>query len=369
MAETISPLSPKARLNAICPYFTMFPLSFPYHVIGASSQTAVVLDPFCGRGTTLYASRLLGRKAYGIDSSPVAVAVSAAKLAHATPEAVLGELESALSGPAAPETPRGSFWASAYHKSTLEEICRVRSFLMADCSTPSRVLLRALLLGALHGPLPKKLENAGYLSNQMPRTFASKPSYSERFWRARNLTPPRLQVRSVVARRAHRFLREAPPAPEGIVVPGDSRSATSYGGLSGVTTVITSPPYYGLNTYVTDQWIRNWFLGGPEAPDRQLDKQFSHQSPEAFAADLREVWRNCASVSQPGARLVVRFGSISCRSAVHHETILGSFDGTRWVLQSVLPAGSAQHGHRQATQMRVKTAPREEIDLELKLDA
>jgi DNA modification methylase len=66
-------------LNGICPYFTMFPLTFPQKVLKRHSSSGdVVLDPFAGRGTTLYAARLLGLGAYGIDSNPVAVAISEA---------------------------------------------------------------------------------------------------------------------------------------------------------------------------------------------------------------------------------------------------------------------------------------------------
>ena len=46
-------------------------------------------------------------------------------------------------------------------------------------------MLRAICLGALHGPLSKSPDQRGYFSNQMPRTFASKPDYSVRFWRER----------------------------------------------------------------------------------------------------------------------------------------------------------------------------------------
>jgi hypothetical protein len=40
-------------LNAVCPYFTMFPLDFPIAVLrelGASrKRKGIVVDPFCGR--------------------------------------------------------------------------------------------------------------------------------------------------------------------------------------------------------------------------------------------------------------------------------------------------------------------------------
>src|SRR5258708_39580682 len=78
-------LHPKVRLNAICPYFTMFPLWFPFKVLQAAKETDVVYDPFCGRGTTNYAARLLGIPSYGVDSNPVAHAIAQAKLIQVKP--------------------------------------------------------------------------------------------------------------------------------------------------------------------------------------------------------------------------------------------------------------------------------------------
>src|SRR5215211_4346599 len=76
-------------LNAICAYFTMFPLEFPYKILSAHAQSNQwVLDPFCGRGTTNYASRLLGLSTIGIDSHPLAVALSQAKLATTNTPAI-----------------------------------------------------------------------------------------------------------------------------------------------------------------------------------------------------------------------------------------------------------------------------------------
>src|SRR5262249_14425531 len=42
-------------LNGVCPYFTMFPLAFPFAVLRRHAAPGdLVLDPFCGRGTTGY---------------------------------------------------------------------------------------------------------------------------------------------------------------------------------------------------------------------------------------------------------------------------------------------------------------------------
>lgn len=79
---------PVGRLNAICPYYTVFPLDFPYRQLVKASPKDWVLDPFCGRGTTNFAARLLGLPSVGIDSNPVAVAIAEAKLTHPTPAGI-----------------------------------------------------------------------------------------------------------------------------------------------------------------------------------------------------------------------------------------------------------------------------------------
>ncbi len=73
---------PLKALNAVCPYYTMFPLDFPLRTLaGRARKGDWVADPFCGRGTTNFAARLLGLPSVGVDSSPVAVALTQAKLA------------------------------------------------------------------------------------------------------------------------------------------------------------------------------------------------------------------------------------------------------------------------------------------------
>lgn len=68
------------RLNTICPYYTMYPLQFPLRVLRDAQPKKWVLDPFCGRGTTNFAARLLGMNTVGFDTSPIAVAIASAKL-------------------------------------------------------------------------------------------------------------------------------------------------------------------------------------------------------------------------------------------------------------------------------------------------
>ena len=88
----ISPLAYNRdyALNAICPYFTMFPLEYPVRIIRRhKSGSPVVVDPFCGRGTTIYAARRAGLRSYGFDVSPIAVAIARAKLSSASAQAIV----------------------------------------------------------------------------------------------------------------------------------------------------------------------------------------------------------------------------------------------------------------------------------------
>jgi hypothetical protein len=47
------------------------------------------------------------------------------------------------------------------------QVCKLREAFLEDCSSPPRVMLRAILLGALHGPLNKGKPT--YLSNHPER--------------------------------------------------------------------------------------------------------------------------------------------------------------------------------------------------------
>ena len=145
-------------LNGICPYFTMFPLEFPLTVLSRHAKRGeAVLDPFAGRGTTLYAGRLRGLHAYGIDSNPVAAAISEAKLANTSPGRVIAAARRILSEiPDVCDIPQGEFWRRAFHDNVLNNLCRLRAGLLFNCESDARKALRALILGALHGPRAKQ---------------------------------------------------------------------------------------------------------------------------------------------------------------------------------------------------------------------
>lgn len=217
--------APDDALNAICPYWTMFPLDFPLQALADGGPGEWVLDPFCGRGTTLFAARKLGMGTVGIDSNAVAAAIAQAKLVSPRPASVVRLARELLDGPAVQE-PEGEFWRWAYSPGVLQSLCRLRDGLQGR-EDRIAVALRGVLLGCLHGQLNKRA--ASYLSNQMPRTYATKPAAAVRFWRSREMRPPEVDVLDVIARHARRRYARAPAPVPGTVLPRRcGRSACGY---------------------------------------------------------------------------------------------------------------------------------------------
>ncbi|MBF2734720.1 MAG: hypothetical protein ISN26_01265 [Betaproteobacteria bacterium AqS2] len=101
-------------------------------------------------------------------------------------------------------------------------------------------------------------------------------------------------------------------------------------------------------TYITDQWLRHWFLGGAADVDYKNDRQVLHSNPQDYINDIRRVWNNVADGCKPNAKMVIRFGGISSRPDDPLDLIKKSFHGTRWRLSTIKNAGTALEGKRQA---------------------
>ena len=355
--------APELRLNAVCPYYTMYPLSFPLDELKAAQSGEVVLDPFCGRGTTLFAARLQGLEAVGIDLNPVAVAIARAKLASTTPGRVTNLAKELIASHQGAEIPKGRFWTLAFDEKTLRDVCALRAGLQTAGEGHTASLLRAVFLGALHGPRNKG--EPSYLSNQMPRSYATKPEPAVRFWEKHELLPAAIDVSNVLKRRVDRVLTATVPGVTGRVIQGDARTALC-GTRRRFSRVITSPPYLGMRTYLPDQWLRNWALGGEPAPEYALAGQIASQHPETFAQELADAWTAISERCLPGARMTVRFGALPSIPVEPSKVIADSLRRSEasWEVVETRSAGAAHNGRRQADQFSPEaSAPIAETDV------
>ncbi|KAA3629943.1 MAG: hypothetical protein DWQ09_02095 [Proteobacteria bacterium] len=367
---------PQYKLNAVCPYYTMFPLEFPLTILKQASQDTVVFDPFCGRGTTNYAAQTLGIASYGHDSSPIAVAIAKAKLAVTDPTEVLSLMGRLLEEEHRSAVPQGEFWEWAFHPETLQDLCKLREGLMALPETDASIMLRAILMGCLHGPLTKDLGNPSYFSNQMPRTFASKPEYSIRYWKQRGMNPRFVDVRIPIRKKVGLVLGHAIEGHSSVnnIRCVDSRDYAGYRDIQQpIDLVISSPPYYGMRTYVQDQWLRHWLIGGPETIAYEATGQVDHLSPKGFAESLSVVWDNIYNKASDDVRMVIRFGGLASRKADYDQIFRNSIEQSAgdWYIYYSRNAGNASRGRRQADVMgsRTKTTAIEEKDYFIRLRA
>jgi hypothetical protein len=304
-------MNERHRFHSICPYFAMFPEAFVRrNVLAWSKRGDVILDPFSGRGTTVFESLLNGRRALGCDTNPVAVCLSKAKadppkLTELLERIADLEHECHFFTSNAPEV-TAEFFTLCFHERTLQQLL----FLMEKLNwrkSRTDCFIAALSLGCLHGESHK---TELCFSNRMPRTISTKPGYSVRWWQKNGCLPPDRDVFSILrVCTEYRYQSPLPPL-KGRVVEGDARRAgallRSYRGR--VNLVITSPPYLDITDYHEDQWLRLWFLGGAAKPIAGQGKDDRHRRAEAYWRFLGEAWAGIASLLKDSAQVVVRIG-------------------------------------------------------------
>ena len=319
------------RFHSICPYFAMFPETFVRrNVLAWSKRGDVVLDPFSGRGTTVFESLINGRKAIGCDTNPVAVCLSKAKADPPKLEEIiarLSELEakSARFSCESAET-TDEFFTLCFHEETLRHLLFLKKKLdwresRTDC------FIAALALGCLHG---ESHRTELCFSNRMPRTISTKPAYSVRWWRHHECMPPERDVFSILRASADYRYQSPLPSLKGRVVEGDVRRVgtmlRSY--KERVKLVITSPPYLDITDYHEDQWLRLWFLGGAMKPQSGQGKDDRHRVVERYWKFLGEAWAGIAPLLQDSAQIVIRIGGTRLGQEELHAGLGTSLNAT-----------------------------------------
>lgn len=304
--------SASRRWAGVGPYYAMFPASFAERVIRKYTKKGdVVLDPFSGRGTTVFAAADSGRSGIGIEINPVGFVYTRTKLTPAPRnlvEARIRELGLNLwrYRPQASEMPR--FFHCCYCESVRAFLLTARKWLdwrnsIVDCT------VMALLLVHLHG---KRTDS---LSNQMRQAKSMSPQYAMDWWAERKMKPPVIDpAEFMVKKLAWRYAKGQPDFHHGRVFLGDSvekigrlpRTLTSLGADS-VNLLLTSPPYCGITNYHYDQWLRLWLLGGPDHPSPTLGpNQGKFVDQQKYRALLRNVFTQSAAILAKDAVVYVR---------------------------------------------------------------
>jgi hypothetical protein len=301
------------RFHALCPYFAMFPETFAEHWIDKLTRPGdLVLDPFCGRGTTPFQALLMNRRAIACDVNPAAYCITRAKTnapAASSLRRRITQLEQSYDERGVTDEARRlpEFYSYAYHPKTLRQLVYLRHHLKwqqsdVDC------MVAALILGALHGEA-KPL--SPYLSNQMPRTISTKPDYSVRYWKRHCLDAPHRNTFELLRDRVNYRYASARPDGAATVTCSDMRDLPRAPALENeaARAVITSPPYLNVTNFEEDQWLRLWFLGGPPYPTRnRVSKDDRHYGLDRYWQLIADMWRSLSLVVAPRGHVVLRIG-------------------------------------------------------------
>lgn len=300
-------------LHSLCSYIGCFPPSVPAGILDKwVPKGGVVLDPFCGAGTTLMECLLRGHPSIGVDLNPLAVALSRAKTSHVTLDDVLDRimaLARAYRGRADLEgVPEGLH--TIFHPRTLAQLAYLREALRPDAREDA--FLIGAVLGIMHGKWRRDGTTA-YLSIDMPNTFSMSPEYVRNFVKKHRLKQPPVDVFTQLRKRTRWLLREggAPQSPRTTVIHGDATQLPSLfarHGLEPVDAIVTSPPYLGVLRYGAFNWIRLWFLGfQPAAIDRSLD---GTDSLDRYLSFMASFLKSAAEVVKPGKPVALVIGDV-----------------------------------------------------------
>lgn len=329
------------RFHSMCPYFAMFPETFVQKWVELLTKPGdLVADPFSGRGTTAFQAVLDGRRALACDINPVAYVLTRAKT-NAPTQLCARERLSGLRNQYAEAAgeklgddlgPNEDFFSLAFAPATLRQLLFLRKELNvgrndADC------MIAGLVLGALHG----ESTSSRYLSNQMPRTISTKPAYSTRYWRARNLTPPERDVFDVLGTAIRYRYASIRPKRRATVLLDDMRELPRRVSARKVRLVVTSPPYLDTTSFEEDQWLRLWFLGGAPRPTKgRVSPDDRHHSRDAYWQLIGDLWRTLGHLVATDGHIVIRIAGRGLSSDDLTDGLVGTsvLSGRHAVLHS-----------------------------------
>lgn len=253
------------RWAGVGPYYAMFPARFADGVIQEHTDRGdTILDPFAGRGTSIYSASVQGRHGIGIELNPVGWLYAKTKISVAAKVEVQERLEvigdrATLYADEARALP--PFFHRCFSRDVRRFLVAARAELNWRTSRVDRTTM-ALVLVNMHG------KREASLSNQMRQTKAMSPDYSIAWWNKRHLDPPDVDpVEFMMKRLEWRYAKGVPSVTESHVYLGDSlnvldRVHAMLPSHRRAQLLFTSPPYLGLTNYHYDQWLRLWALGG-----------------------------------------------------------------------------------------------------------
>jgi DNA modification methylase len=312
---------PRHPLHSLCSYLGCFPPSVPRKLIETLvPEGKLVLDPFCGSGTTVFEALRSARPAIGVDLNPLAVAITKAKIQRVSESDVnhrVMDLARSYSGTADIEQVPDDI-RIIFHPRTLAQLVYLREHL--EEGRPEDIFIRGVVLGMMHGKVRKDGETS-YLSIDMPNTFSMSPDYVRKFVKRNRLKQIPADVFGKLRQRVSWLLRDGalPPKPSARIALGDAthlEEVLRKLSVPRVDAIITSPPYLGVLRYGAFNWIRLWFIHlEPRQVDQALD---GTDSLDKYLSFMSSFLLSASTVLRNGSCVALVIGDV-VEGAIHLE--------------------------------------------------
>lgn len=294
-------------LHRICSRTGSFPPALAYYFVMKYSRIGdVVLDPFSGKGTAPLEACLNGRIGIGNDLSPEAYVLTRAKVRPVPYRRVLEWIEYAerRMDPSGYRVSDVSDDVKAFFSNyTLKQILAVRDLIEETEDEDLANFITALMLGILHGPT--KI----HLSVKCSHSFSMAPEYVKKYVKKNGVTKPKRNVLKCLRIKAERVFRDGIPAVKGEAYMEDARKLPLED--ESVDLVLTSPPYFNMQTYAWDNWLRLWFLGYDYEDVAKI--LFHTESIEKFKRFMEEVLREIYRVLKWDRAAIIVLGRVKVR--------------------------------------------------------
>jgi len=292
----------------------MFPVKFAFDAVQQyCPEGGAVLDPFAGRGSSIYAAATTGRYGYGIEINKVGWLYSKVKLSPAPLEGLLSRIcEIEILAKELPDTELEQlpeFFNWCFTKSVLKFLITAQKSLKWQDNIVDATLM-ALILVDLHGNRHRSF------SNQMRQVKAMAQEYSINWWKANESYPPDIDPAHLLRKKVDwRYKKGVPQnTGRGHIQLGDSIKhlddviqGVEKGTIPQFDLLLTSPPYYSVTSYYYDQWLRLWMLGEPHTPTKSGGEwQGTFSSKASYETLLRQVFSKVAQVMKDDSTIFVR---------------------------------------------------------------
>ena len=340
--------NPISRWSGLGPYYAMFPQRFAFEKIQQYSGVGDrVLDPFAGRGTSIFYAAAQGRFGYGIEMNPVGWLYGHVKLNVAEKIEVENRLKYLynLSNKYGNGEELPKFFHCCFSPKVLAFLLAAQNELDWQYNIVDATLM-AIILVDLHG-------NVGQaLSNQMRQTKSMAPAYSIAWWAERNMVAPEIDTLQLLTKKIKwRFAKGIPETRKSEVVLGNSLAvlpteveAVKSGKKKPFKFLLTSPPYHDITNYEYDQWLRYWMLGGPNFPVSAKTELTSRYKQKSEYVNLLE------QVFGSASEMMHRKGIIYVRTDAREYTR----DTTIDILRKCFPKKKLSYTH--STKINTQTA-------------